>query len=122
VNQQRSTRLGELIKEEVSDILLRSLKDPRIGFVSVTDVEVTSDLRQVKIFVSVLGDESAKKDTMKALDSATGFVRSEIGKRIRLRYTPEVMFKFDNSIERGSRISKILNDIKSEEAAKSSSE
>lgn len=109
---QRPTRLGEVIKTEVSQIFHREMKDPRMGFVSVTDVEVTQDLSAVRIFVSVLGDEAAGKDTMKALDSATGFVRSELGKRIRLRHVPELSFKLDTSIERGSRISKILNDIR----------
>lgn len=113
----RSARLGEVIKVEVSEILHRQLKDPRIGFVSVTDVEVSQDLSFVRVFVSVLGDETARKDTMTALEKATGFVRSEIGKRVKLRHTPEITFLHDNSIERGSRISKILNDLKHEQSA-----
>lgn len=112
MKSQRAVRLAELIKNEVSAILLRDIKDPRVGFVSITDVEVSQDLKYVRIFVSILGDESSKRDTMKALDRASGFVRSELAKRIQLRYAPEISFKSDNSIERGARIFKILNDIK----------
>lgn len=108
----RADRLAELIKEEISSILQREAKDPRIGFVTVTDVEVSTDLRHVKTFVSVYGDEASKAETMKALESATGFIRSEIGRRIRLRHTPEIVFKFDASIERGVRIFKLLEEVK----------
>jgi ribosome-binding factor A len=103
------------MKEEISDIIHRQLKDPRIGFVSVTDCEVSQDLSFAKVFVSVLGDENAKRGTMDALVSATGYIRSEFGHRVKLRHTPEIVFKHDNSIERGSRINKLLNDIKKDE-------
>ena len=101
---------------------MRNLKDPRVGFVTVTDVEVTGDLRQVKIFVSVYGDEEERKATMEGLKSATGFVRSELGKRIRLRHTPEVSFCFDESIERGARIFSLLREIEGDQEGNKSDE
>jgi len=104
----REGRLAEAIKEEVSDILRNDLKDPRIGFASITAVEVSGDLRHAKIFVSVLGDQQQKADTMKGLESASGYIRSELGRRIRLRFTPEIVFRLDESIERGVRIAQLL--------------
>ncbi|MCK9221565.1 MAG: 30S ribosome-binding factor RbfA [Limnochordia bacterium] len=108
---QRAEKVREAVRQEASDIIMRNLKDPRVGFVTVTDVEVTGDLRQVKIFVSVYGDEESRKTTMEGLSSATGFVRSELGKRIRLRHTPEISFVFDESIERGARIFSLLREL-----------
>lgn len=95
-------------------MIQRELKDPRIGFVTVTGVDVTNDLSQAKVYLSVFGDEEQKKDTLKALDKATGFLRTEIGKRIRLRHTPELIFKIDESIAYGSRIEKLLDEISDE--------
>jgi len=110
---QRIGRVREEMKKEVSDILFK-LKDPRIGFVTVTDVEASPDLRMMKIYVSVMGDETEKAMTMEALAKATGHVRTEIGRRIRLRHTPEIQFKFDTSIERGARIVQLLKEVESE--------
>lgn len=113
MSRLRTGRVREEIKKEASDII-RKLKDPRIGFVTVTDVEVSGDLRHVKIFVSIYGDEASAKGTMEALTGATGFVRTEIGKRIRLRHTPEIQFEFDESIARGARIVQLLNEVKAD--------
>jgi len=107
----RREKLQELFKAETSAILQRQLRDPRIGFVSVTDVELSGDLRHAKIFVSVLGDEEAKRRTMEALEHATGFVRGELGRRVQLRYTPEVLFRLDESIERGTRVVALLREV-----------
>ena len=107
----RREKLQELFKEEASAILQRQLRDPRIGFVSVTEVELSADLRHAKIFVSVLGDEEAKRRTMEALDRAAGFVRSELGRRVTLRYMPEVFFRLDESIERGTRVVALLHEV-----------
>lgn len=107
----RAARVREEIKREASDIL-RKMKDPRVGFVTVTDVEVSQDLRHVKIFVSIYGDEAARQQTLAGLDNARGFVRTEIGKRIRLRHTPEILFRFDPSIERGARINQLLQEVR----------
>jgi len=111
----RREKLQELFKEEASAILQRRLRDPRIGFVSVTEVELSADLRHAKIFVSVLGDEEAKRRTMEALDRAAGFVRSELGRRVALRYTPEVLFRLDESIERGTRVVALLREVTQKE-------
>jgi len=105
----RPERLAELIKKEVSDLLQKDIKDPRIGFVTVTDVEVSGDLRHAKIFVSILNGD--KEETMAGLEATTGFVRKELGKRIRLRHIPEVIFRYDTTIETGTRVFKILEDI-----------
>ncbi|NLY74754.1 MAG: 30S ribosome-binding factor RbfA [Firmicutes bacterium] len=110
--EHRSERLSELIKSEFGSILQRDIKDPRIGFVSVTDVEVSNDYSHVKIFVSIFGDDAAKKLTMEGLESAKGFIRSELGKRIRLRHTPEIHIIADDSIERGARIFELLEQVK----------
>lgn len=107
----RREKLQELFKEEASAILQRQLRDPRIGFVSVTEVELSGDLRHAKIFVSVLGDEEAKRRTMEALARAAGFVRSELGRRVTLRHTPEVLFRLDESIERGTRVVALLREV-----------
>jgi ribosome-binding factor A len=112
--QQRVQRVREAIKQEASDII-QQMKDPRIGFVTVTDAEVSRDLRHVKIFISVLGDEETKRTSLEGLERATGYIRSEIGQRIRLRHTPEIIFRWDESIERGARISQLLQDLKEED-------
>ena len=115
MGEHRAERLRELIKSEFGQILQRDLKDPRIGFVSVTDVEVSNDYSHVKIFVSIMGNEEAKQQTMEGLESAKGFIRTELGKRIRLRHTPEVHLIADNSIERGSRIFELLEEVKKQQ-------
>ena len=107
----RPKRVGEQMKKELSEIIGRKIKDPRIGFVTVTDVQVTGDLQQAKVYISVLGDEEQKESTLKGLATAKGFIRSEIGKRIRLRKTPEIQFEFDESITYGNRIDTIIHDI-----------
>jgi ribosome-binding factor A len=111
----RSTRVGEQMKKELGDIIGRKIKDPRIGFVTVTDVQVTGDLQQAKVFITVLGDEEQKQNTLTALAKANGFIRSEIGKRIRLRKTPEIFFEFDESIEYGNRIETLLEQLHKEQ-------
>ncbi|WP_127531682.1 30S ribosome-binding factor RbfA [Paenibacillus kobensis] len=107
----RVGRVSEQIKKELSQIIQTELKDPRIGFITVTGVEVTNDLSQAKVFLSVLGSEEQKEETLKAIARGTGFIRSELGKRMRLRHTPELIFKFDASIEYGSRIEALLEQI-----------
>src|SRR5690606_39611553 len=108
----RAERMREDLKRETSDIL-RKMKDPRIGFVSVTDVELSRDLRHAKIFVSIFGDEQEKQKTLAVLAHAQGYIRTELGQRIRLRYTPEITFKLDDSIERGDRINRLLRSLSS---------
>lgn len=110
----RPGRLAEALKKEISDILINEIKDPRIGFVTITMVEVTPDLRYARVYASVLGNEEQRKLTTEALIKATGYIRSEIGKRIRLKFTPEITFKLDSSIERGTRIIKLIEEVNNE--------
>jgi ribosome-binding factor A len=111
----RANRVGEQMKKELSDIISRKIKDPRIGFVTVTDVQVTGDLQQAKVYISVLGDEEQRENTLKGLAKATGFIRTEIGSRIRLRKTPEIIFEFDESVDYGNRIESLLHQLNKED-------
>ncbi|ASA22219.1 30S ribosome-binding factor RbfA [Paenibacillus donghaensis] len=107
----RAGRVGEQIKKELSLLIQSELKDPRIGFVTITGVDVTNDLSQAKVYLSVLGDEEQKSGSLKAIEKANGFLRSELGKAIRLRHTPELIFKLDESVAYGSHIEKLLGDL-----------
>ena len=107
----RVEKLQELMKQEISDIIFHELKDPRIGFVTVTSVACTEDLREAKVYVSVMGDEKKAHDTLNGLNSSLGFVRREIGKRIRLRFTPEISFALDTSLSYSDHIQRLLNEI-----------
>jgi len=97
------------MKREIADILMRKIKDPRIGFVTVTDVEVSHDLRNAKVFVSIYGGD--KEDTLKGLKSAAPFIRSELGSRMQLRCVPELLFRFDSTVEQGAHIMELLREI-----------
>ncbi|MEO1147227.1 MAG: 30S ribosome-binding factor RbfA [Cyanobacteria bacterium J06638_22] len=110
---RRVARVAELIKREVSQMLLSGIKDDRVqtGMVSITDVEVSGDLQHAKIFVSIYGTDEARSETMAGLQSATRFVRRELGQRVRLRRTPEVLFLEDRSIERGTRVLSLINQL-----------
>ncbi|MEB3311957.1 MAG: 30S ribosome-binding factor RbfA [Snowella sp.] len=114
---RRVSRISSLIKREVSQMLLYDIKDDRVGagMVSVTDVEVSGDLQHAKVFVSIYGTNAAKEETMQGLRSSAGFVRRELGQRVRLRRTPEVVFLEDTSIERGDRVLNLLNEIEIKE-------
>lgn len=107
----RINRISEEVKKEISDIVKNEIRDPRIAeFTSIVAAEVTRDLRYAKVYVSILGDDKAKNDTMEGLKSAAGFVRKEIGRRINLRYTPEIIFELDESIEKGMYLSKLIDE------------
>ncbi|MCK4258677.1 MAG: 30S ribosome-binding factor RbfA [Halanaerobiales bacterium] len=108
---QRAERVAEFIKQEISVLIQRGLKDPRIGFVTVTDVEVTRDLRNAKVYISVFGDDEKKNESMKGLKTATGFIRREVGKHLRLRHIPEITFRFDESVQYGAHINELLTGI-----------
>src|SRR6266702_7213313 len=114
-NPHRQEKLGELIAMELSDLIRTRLKDPRIGFASITHVEVSGDLRHAKIFVSVMGSEEEQQATIKALKHATGFLRHELAGRLVLRYMPELVFKLDTSIAEGTRILDLLQKIEQEQ-------
>ncbi|GGE25138.1 ribosome-binding factor A [Marinithermofilum abyssi] len=112
----RASRVGEQVKKELSQVLQYEMKDPRIGFVTVTAVEMSGDLQQAKVYISVLGSDEQKQETLEGLAKAKGFLRTEIGRRIKLRHTPELVFKFDESIEYGQRISKLLEEVNEDDA------
>ena len=111
MSELRVRKIQEFIKQEVSKILLQELNDPRLGFVTVTDARITGDLRQATVYVSLFGDDTKKKGTMDALRSANGYIRSEVGKRLKIRYSPEIEFREDNSLDYGMKIDRLLNDI-----------
>ncbi|MEQ9667599.1 30S ribosome-binding factor RbfA [Coleofasciculus sp. G2-EDA-02] len=117
---RRVSRVSSLIQQEVSQMLLHDIKDDRVGagMVSVTDVDVSGDLQHAKIYVSIYGTEEAKSETMAGLQSATGFVRRELGRRVRLRRTPEVVFIEDQGLERGDRMLTLLNQLSQERHSK----
>jgi ribosome-binding factor A len=121
---RRVSRVASLLQQEVSQMLLNDIKDDRVGdgMVSITDVDVSGDLQHAKIYVSIYGTEEARKETMAGLQSATGFVRRELGKRIRLRRTPEVRFIEDRGIERGDRMLALLSRLSEEREDKESVE
>ncbi len=114
MSETRANKLAEIIKEEVSDILATRLKDPRVGFTTVTKVEVTRDLSQGKIYVSVLGTSEEVSQTFSALEKATGFVRSELAGRIRVRHVPELQFVLDQALEHSMHINKLLQELNRE--------
>lgn len=118
-NSRRVARVASLIKREVSQMLMSDIKDDRVGagMVSVTDVEVSGDLQHAKIFVSIYGTEAARAETMAGLEAARGYVRSELGQRMRLRRTPEVLFREDRSVERGTHVLSLINQISAERSA-----
>ncbi|RCX11405.1 ribosome-binding factor A [Anaerobacterium chartisolvens] len=107
----RTSRISEEVKREISNIIQNELKDPRLpGLLSIISANVTRDLRYAKVYVSVMGSEEDKKNAISALKSAAGFIRRELGHRVQLRYTPEIQFELDNSIEYGAYMSKLIND------------
>jgi ribosome-binding factor A len=112
MGQVRLDKIQELIKQEVSTMILRELKDPRIGFATITRVEVSGDLRHAKLFVSIMGSEEQKSQTWEGLKSSLGFIRSELGKRIRLRYTPEITMQLDTTLDHSVKIQELLDKVK----------
>ena len=115
VHSHRQEKLGEQIAEDISDLIRTRVKDPRIGFVSVTRVEVSGDLRHAKVFVSVMGSPEERKETMEGLNKEWGFLRHELASRLTLRYMPEIAFKLDNSIEEGSRVLELIKQVSKED-------
>lgn len=111
-NSIKNTRINSEVQKELSEIISRELKDPRIHLMTtVTSAEVTADLKYCKVYVSVLGDEEAGKDTIQGLKSAVGFMRTQLAKRINLRNTPELEFILDQSIEYGVHMTRLINEV-----------
>lgn len=115
---KRSQRVSDLLREEIADIIIHKLKDPRIGFITVTGVDVTDDLKMSVVFLSVLKEED-KKPTLEILNSAKSFIRSELSKRLRMKFIPSVEFRLDPSIEYGSKIDKLLDEIRKKDESTS---
>jgi ribosome-binding factor A len=116
----RKERWNSQLRQEISDLVQRYIKDPRLGtFVSITAVEVSKDLRYAKVFVSSLGTEAEKKETLVALASASGYIRHELGERMKARRIPELSFKLDETIEKANKLLRIMDEIASEEGPKS---
>ena len=123
-NSRRVARVASLIKKEVSQMLVSGIKDDRVGagMVSITDVEVSGDLQHAKVFVSIYGTDEARAETMAGLEAATSYVRRELGQRIRLRRTPEVLFREDRGVERGTRVLSLINQLSAERDSKATPE
>jgi ribosome-binding factor A len=103
--------MSDLIRDEISRLLLRDIHDPRIGFVTLTGATVSPDLRNLRVFVSILGDETARAASLEALQGAAGYIQKALFRNLRLRYSPEVVFQIDDSLERGERIEQMLRQI-----------
>ncbi|HEY8171891.1 MAG TPA: 30S ribosome-binding factor RbfA [Dehalococcoidia bacterium] len=114
---RRTERINEQLRAEISDLVMRDLKDPRIGgLVTITEVDVSPDLSHAKVFVSVLGSDDEKKSTMKALGAASHFLQRELRQRLTIRRTPELAFVVDESMAHGQRILTLLDETKAEDA------
>jgi ribosome-binding factor A len=112
---QRAHRVGELIQHEISALLIRGLKDPRLGFVTITGVDVTPDLHLARVYYTVVGDEAARRATAAGLKSSTPFIRQQLGRQLRMKYLPDLIFEYDTSIEYGNRIESLLRAIHTDE-------
>jgi ribosome-binding factor A len=111
---KRSQKVADLIQKEISEMLLKTIKDPRIGFVTITRVAVSEDCRSAKVYFSVTGTLAERAKSTEGLNSAKGYVRKELGRRMRLKHTPEIMFQFDPSIEYAIHIGEVLHRLKQE--------
>jgi ribosome-binding factor A len=114
----RPERVGEEIRQELAIILAREVHDPGVGFVTLTRVVVSPDLQQARVFYTIIGDDKARRETARALDRATPFLRRQIGSRVRLRRVPELRFEFDRGVEHQDRIERILLDLAEERKAR----
>ena len=114
----RQDQLGEVISRELSDLLRTRLKDPRVGFASITAVDLSADLRHAKVFVSVMGDEQEQRATLAALHHASGYLRHELAQRLTVRYTPDISFRLDQSIAHGAHLLDLINQVSAPQPAR----
>lgn len=119
--QRRQRRIGSLIQRELSDILERRLRDPGLGFATVTEVKMSADLKHAKIYISVMGGEEERQETMAALERASGFIRHELASRLALRYMPQIEFIQDLTVERVARLEELLKQIHEKASAEDKS-
>lgn len=115
MSNMRAERVGEQMKQEIMDIVNNKVKDPRVGFLTITDVELTNDLSHAKVYLTVLGSNKEVDNTFKALEKAKGFIKSELGSRMRLRIIPDLTFEYDESIEYGNKIERMIQDLHKED-------
>jgi ribosome-binding factor A len=116
MSSHRIERVNTLIRREISELIQHHLRDPRLAeFIAVTDVETTADLKYAKVFVSTIGGQQEEAKVIRVLDAAAGHLRSELAKKLRLRHIPELSFHWDNSIERGDRILRLLDQVSTEQ-------
>jgi len=118
---RRQKRVSELIRQEIGDLLERKVADPRLRLVTVTEVEISPDLRHARVYVSLLGSQEERQRALESLRHATGFFRHELASRLTLRYVPDLTFYLDDSLERGERIGRLLEEIQREKARSSES-
>jgi ribosome-binding factor A len=111
----REKRVGELVRQEIANLLMNGLKDPRIGFVSVMHVRMSPDLKYANVYVSLLGDEKERKSSLIALRNSVSWLRGQIGRRLRMRYAPEIRFFEDTSIDDAFRLEEVFRKIRAEE-------
>ncbi len=111
----RAERVGEAIRQAIADLLLREIKDPRIGMVTLTRVEITDDLRHAKVYFSCVGDETVRARSLHGLRSAAGFIRAHVTRQLKLRYAPEILFQFDPSLEAADRLTVLLKNAGSKD-------
>jgi ribosome-binding factor A len=108
---RRAERVGEAVREVIADMLVREIKDPRIGMITLTTVELTDDLKHAKVYFSCVGDQGVRERSLHGLRSAAGFIRAQVGRRLKLRYAPELVFQFDPSLETADRVATLLKNI-----------
>ena len=115
---KRSERVADLVRKEISEMLVRTIKDPRIGFVTLTRVTVTDDCRSARIYYSVVGSPDEREQSLEGLNSAKGYIRRELGHRMKLKYTPEIVFQFDPSVEYAVHMGELIHHLQEEREKK----
>lgn len=111
ISSKRSARVGDLILKEIADLLTRKVKDPRVKGATLTGIQLSNDLKHAKVYFSCMGDDEDVQRAQSGLDSAKGFIKKEIGLRLELRYTPDIVFKHDPSLEKAERMERILSSL-----------
>jgi len=114
----RASRVGDQIQAELASLLTREVHDPGIGFLTITRVAVSPDLQQARVYYTTMGDDTVKRESARALERARPFLRRQVGQRLRLKRVPELTFFFDDSIEKGDRVERILQELKTEQAGR----
>jgi ribosome-binding factor A len=112
---KRADRVGDAIRREISEMLIRGIKDPRVAPVTITRVHISDDLRAARVYFSVMGSETDRKESIEGLNSAKGYIKREMGRRIHLRYVPDLVFEYDSSVEYADHINRLIKDLQHEE-------